>query len=284
MIRTLATALVCVALVLAADVVFRTSLLRQLRPVILSPTDQAVLSPPVEVRWDGPQRMQLRLAVVGEQPRDLGVHESPVEIAGDQFPRDGGYEVEVRATRFGDWISANRRFQVHPPPAVVPPPPPEDHDAHSQDVQILFRALQAARRARDKAHERTRVLGEENASLHEESERLSHQLETLYAEQEDGASHAAELEKYAAQLGEENRALGDENAALRQRLSSVVPCSVWGYYTFPQQVKNQLPRRYLLVSDARGQVFRSQAECEFVRRTDPSTASICFCVGNSWGG
>jgi regulator of replication initiation timing len=144
--------------------------------------------------------------------------------------------------------------------------------------------MAVARAARDKALERSKTLREENATLQAESLRLGKEIERLSQVQEDDAARAAELERRLAQLGEENRALADENAALRQRLSSVVPCSVWGYYSFPRPQTVPVTRRVLMVSDTRGRVFRTQIECEVLRRDDATAASICFCVGNPWGG
>jgi regulator of replication initiation timing len=282
MIRALVTALLSAAAIIAGDIVFRTSLLQVLRPVILSPASQAVLEPPVQLQWDGPQRMRVLLSIAGEEQRDLGIHESPVDLGRDQFPRDGGYEVELQALRFGDWIRATRRFQVHA--AAAAPAPQEDHPVHSDDTKNLLRALEAARTARDKAHGRTKFLTEENAALRDESERLAQQLEGLYRAEGENAARAAELERHLAQLAEENRALAEENAAIRLRLGSVIPCTVWGYYSYPRPQTFPVPHRLLLVSDARGQIFRAQGECEIVRRADPTAASICFCVGNSWGG
>ncbi len=282
MIRALATALLSAAAIVAADIVFRTSLLQDLRPVILSPASQAVLEPPVQVRWDGPQQMRVLLSIAGEEQHDLGIHESPVDLDRDQFPRDGGYEVELQALRFGSWIRAARRFQVHT--ATAAPAPQDDRSTHPDEIKNLLRALDAARTARDKAHGRTKFLTEENAALRDESERLAQQLEGLYKAEEDDAARAAELERRLAQLGDENRALAEENAAIRLRLGSVIPCTVWGYYSYPRPQTFPVSRRVLLVSDARGQIFRAQADCEIIRRADPTAASICFCVGNSWGG
>jgi regulator of replication initiation timing len=208
MMRAVIIAVLSFAGIIAGDVVFRTSLLHQIRPVILSPSDQAVIDPPVHLIWDGPQQMRVSLSIAGE----------------------------------------------------------------------------AARTARDKALGRTKFLSEENAALRDESERLAKQLEALYKSQDDETERTAELERRLAQLSEENRALTDENAAIRQRLSTVVPCTVWGYFSFPQPQMIPLTRRALNVSDGRGQVFRTQPECELIRRADPTAASICFCVGNSWGG
>lgn len=282
MIRSLTTALLCAAAIFLGDVLFRRSLLRQLQPVILSPGDQAVVDPPVQLRWEGPQRMRVLLAVSGETPRDLGVHESPLNIAGDDFPRDGGYLLEVRAPSFGDWIRASRWFQVHLP--ETPRPVAADHDGAPKEGKDLTRALEAARAARDRAQGRTKFLREENAALRDESERLSKQLEALYKTQEDDAQHQADLEGRLTQLAEENRALAEENGAIRLRLGGVIPCTVWGYYSYPRPNTIPVTRRILMVSDTRGQIFRAQAECEIVRRTDPTAASICYCVGNSFGG
>ncbi len=282
MIRAVLTALLCAAAIIAGDALFRTSLLRWLRPVILSPVDQAVVDPPVRVSWDGPERMRVRLSIVGEEQRDLGVHESPFEIDSTQFPRAGGYEVELQGLQFGDWIRASRRFQVHAAPET--PQAAQDHKPPSWDAKDLLRALEAARTARDKAQGRTKFLNEENTALRDESERLAKQLEALYKTQEEDADHLAELERRLTQLAEENRVLADENAAIRQRLGSVIPCTVWGYFSYPRPQTIPPTRRVLMVSDTRGQIFRAQAECELLRRADPTAASICYCVGNSWGG
>jgi regulator of replication initiation timing len=282
MLKGLATAVLCAAAIIAGDVLFRTSLLSQVRPIILTPEDQAVVVSPVQVRWEGPEQMRVFLAIVGEAPRDLGQHESPFDIGSDQFPRDGGYQIVIEAPRFSRWIRAQRWFQVHTAP--VPPPPTQDHRDRASDNKELLRALEAARTARDRAHGRTKFLSEENTALRDESERLAKQLEALYKSQEDDAEHTAELERRTAQLAEENRALAEENAAMRMRLGSVIPCTVWGYYSYQQPQMIPVTRRSLTVSDPRGQVFRAQPECEAARRADASAASICFCVGSSWGG
>lgn len=283
MLRGFVTVLLSAAAVLAVDAVFRTSLLLQFRPLIVSPSDQDVVDPPVRLRWEGPRHMQVSLTLSGEQPRDLGVHESPLEIARDQFPRDGGYRVDVQAVRFGSWIRATRSFQVHLRTGREAPPQ-EDHGTRSWETKDLLRALEAARTARDKAQGRTKFLNEENAALREESARLAKQLEAVYQKQDDEADHIAEIERRLAQFGEENRALAEENAAIRQRLGSVIPCTVWGYFSFPRPQMMPTSHRVLMVSDMRGQIFRAQPECELLRRNDVTAVSICFCVGNSWGG
>lgn len=283
MIRFIGTALFCAAAILAGDLLFRTSLLRWVRPVILTPVSRAVVEAPVQVYWDGPRRMRVFLTAVGDERHDLGVHESPFVLDAPQFPREGGYRVDLEALSFPTWIRATRWFQVHAPevPQKVPPEPPHDVPAEKVDMS---RALARARLARDKAQERTKALRDENATLRGESERLAKQVETLAQTQEEDAAHVEELERRLTQLAEENRSLADENAAIRQRLGSVVPCTVWGYFSFPRPQTVPVTRRVLMVSDTTGRVFRGQLECETVRRDDVTAASICFCVGNSWGG
>ncbi|MFQ5666848.1 MAG: hypothetical protein ACE5I7_10505 [Candidatus Binatia bacterium] len=281
MIRALVTAALCAVAIIAGDMVFRTSLLQQVRPIILVPTDRAVVDPPVQVRWEGLPQMRVLLSIAGGKPRDLGVHASPFTIPSEAFPRDAGYQVEIRSLRFGEWIRAARWFQVHPVPEK---PAREDRRGNQKGVKDLLRTLAAARRARDKAQDRTKFLREENAALRDESARLAKQLETLYRTQEEDAQHAAELEQRLSQLAEEYRAVVQENAAIRQRLSGVVPCTVWGYYSYQRPQAVPVARRLLMVSDARGRVFRLRAQCAAVRRGDVTAASICFCVGNSFGG
>jgi regulator of replication initiation timing len=284
MIRAIGIALLCAAAILAGDLLFRTSLLRSVRPIILAPPSRAVLEPPVQVYWDGPQRMRVFLTAVGDEQRDLGVQESPFVLDASQFPREGGYRIDLAALSFGDWIRATRWFQVHTTEQPKPAPPPPHETLPENRDRDAERALAVARAARDKAQERSKSLREENAALRTESERLAKQVETLAQTQEEDAAHAEELERRIGQLADENRALADENTAIRQRLSSVVPCTVWGYYSFPRPQTVPVTRRIIMVSDTRGRVFRGQLECESVRRDDVTAASICFCVGNSWGG
>jgi regulator of replication initiation timing len=282
MIRAIGIAMLCAAAILAGDLVFRTSLLRWVRPVILVPVTRAVVEPPVQIYWDGPRRMRVFLTAVGDQPRDLGVHESPFVVAAREFPREGGYRVDLQALSFGNWIRATRWFQVHA--AEPPKPAPAAHQESPPASHDLTRALTLVRAARDKAQERSKGLRDENAALRGETERLTKQVETLAQTQEEDAAHAEELEQRLGQLAEANRALADENAAIRQRLNSVVPCTVWGYYSFPRPQTVPVTRRILMVSDTVGRIFRGQFECETVRRDDPTAASVCFCAGNSWGG
>jgi hypothetical protein len=280
MMRTVATVVLCMAAIIAGDLIFRGSLLQQVRPLILTPRDQETVEPPVQLVWDGPERMRVRLSNVGGEPRDLGIRKSPVTIDGAEFPRDGGYQITIEHPTMGGWVAAERWFQVH-----VRPQSSEEEERPSRlgEIKDLLRALDAARRARDNARERTRFMRQENKALRDESERLAKQLETLYGEQDEEAARMAELERRLTRLSEELQALIDENTVLRQRLASVIPCTVWGYYSYPRPQTIPATRRMLMVGDTRGRIFRAQADCETIRRADPTAASICFCVGNSWG-
>src|SRR5262245_47489111 len=144
-------ALVGIGAVVATDLVMHSSLLRLLRPRVLSPADGAIVTGPVSVSWEGPQPMQATLTGSGLRV-DLGLRESPFEIDPSRFPRPGQYGVELRAPRFGDLIGADRRFMVRrarersgaaetandsepssPPP---PKPPPRDQASETQLLQL----------------------------------------------------------------------------------------------------------------------------------------------------
>lgn len=280
MIRAVATAMLCAVAIIAGDTFFRTSLLRQVHPVIVSPAGQAVVDPPVELRWEGPRRMRVFLAAAGSEPRDLGVHESPTTLPDAEFPREGGYRVDIVALTLGDWVRATRWFQVH---AGVPKPQPPERAEPAAEGKELARALEAARTTRDRAQERTRLLREENAALRDENDQLASEVRELNDRRDDDAENAADLERRLAEVADENRALAEENALARQRLASVIPCTVWGYYTFPRPQTIPITRRILMVGDTHGRIFRGQLQCESVRREDVTAASRCFCVGNSWG-
>ncbi len=279
MFRALITALLCAAAVIAADLFFRNSLLSELRPIILSPRRQAVLHPPVEIHWDGPQRMRVVLTPVGDQPRDLGVQQSPFEIGVQEFIRDGGYRVEVQSVLLGDWVEAHRLFQVY----AKPPPPPQDkEETEPSDTRFLQQALDAVRGVRDRARNRAKRFRHENTALRDEASRLVDQVEALQSVQDEDLAHADDLENRLIQLTNDYRALSDENAGLRLQLQSVIPCTVWGYYSYPRP--NTIPptRQIVAITDSAARIFRLQAECEAVRREDPTASSACFCVGNSW--
>lgn len=280
MVRSVVTALLCGLAVVGGDVLFRTSLLSFVRPVILTPREQAVLQPPIEVSWDGPELMRAILTPVGDAPRDLGIQRSPFQIGFEEILRDGGYRIELQALRFGNWIRAHRLVQIYTKP---PPPPGEDARADTVESKFLLNALDAVRRIRNQARGRTKQYRHENTALRAETSRLAEQVAALQALQEDDLAHAEDLENRLLQLAQEFRVLSEENLALRQRLETVIPCTVWGYYAYPRP--NTIPptRQIVAVTDSQARIFRTQIACETVRRDDLAASSTCFCVGNSWG-
>jgi hypothetical protein len=112
--QAIGVALVSAIAVLVTDVAFKSTLLRTLWPVILSPADGAITTAPVRVRWDGSQPLMVTL--VGNGTREpLGLRESPFEIEPRFFPRPGQYGIELRSPLLGRWITSERRFLVRPP-------------------------------------------------------------------------------------------------------------------------------------------------------------------------
>jgi hypothetical protein len=227
--------------------------------------------------------MRVLLHASGAEPVDLGVQRSPFEIAAGAFPRHGGYQIELRHPRFGRWIGARQWFHVTTPaPADAPA---EEGPAASGDGEIkeLEMALEAARQAREAERLRRQSLAQEARALRRESERLAEEVESLYEEQEEDSEYIARLETRIEQMTRNNRALSDESAALQLRLSRVILCSVWGYYSYPRPQTIPVTRRLLRVSTNAGRIFRFAVECEASRRADDTAASECFCVGNSFG-
>jgi hypothetical protein len=282
-IRALATILLCGAAVFAADTAFRGSLLTHVRPIILTPGVRAATTTPVQLRWEGPRDMRVLLYPSGAEPVDLGVQQSPFEIAAAAFPRDGGYRIDIRHPRFGTWIRARQWFHLTvPPPAEAPaePPPTASGDAEIKELESV---LEAERQTREAERLRRQALAQEARALRQESERLAEEVESLYEEQEEDSEYIARLETRIDQLTREQRSLSEESAALQLRLSRVIPCSVWGYYSYPRPQTIPVTRRLLRVSTNVGRIFRFAVECEAVRRGDETAASECFCVGNSFG-
>lgn len=274
--------------VIAADLAVRGSVLSHLRPVIVAPRNAAVVRPPVEVEWDGPQRMRLLVRPTAGDLLDAGLHTSPAELPAAFFPREGSYELELRSPRFGSWVSARRRFQVYFSSMTSPPAQPTQTPAQrrerSDGIKDLLRALKAARMAREKANQQARFLAEENAALREESERLLRQLEALSSEPQEVSQQAmTALERQVAELSEQNRSMAEELAVLRLRLATIPPCVTWGYYSFARPNTYPATRRVVVISNLAGQIFRNQAECEFARRSDATAGSLCFCAAGPWG-
>ena len=191
--------------------------------------------------------------------------------------------VELVHPRFGDWIRAIQWFQVTLSQDESKPVARPTTGAPPEGLDELQRALETAQRSRDQERLRTQALAQEVRALRTESERLAEEVDTLYAEQEEDAEYIARLETRIDELTQNTRNVGDANAALQLRLSRVIPCTVWGYYSYPRPQTIPVTRRLLRVSDDRGRVFRLPTECEAVLRRDDTAVSECFCVGNSFG-
>jgi hypothetical protein len=281
MLRLLRLAAVVMISVVAADLLFRASLLRLVRPVIVDPADGAVVAAPVQVRWEGPRRMRATLRYAGRESWDLGVHESPFEIPRESLRERGLYSVELRAMALGDWIGATRSFSTDGEPALAPAPP--QRDDVSAKLAALEESLQEMRDSQEDSHDENTNLYEENASIREENAILTEELQQTAESEQRAAGQLAGLEREYARLADENRLLMDEVLQLRSRLGNIVPCSVWGYFAVPRLQTLPPTRRTVVVSDGDGEVFRSQSACEQFRRPDQSSVSICFCVGSSFG-
>lgn len=279
LLRSTLTALLCAAAVFAADALFRASLLDRLRPIVLTPLERSVVRPPVRISWEGREPMEVLLAPFGSAPQSLGVHASPVDIPLERFPREGGYEVELRHPEWGAWIGASRRFQMHLTRGEATAAAPADAGG---DDRYLMLAYEAARRARDKSRSRVKALRRDVAELEAEADRLAARLDEAYAAQDEDTAEITALERDLIDAVSEIRALREEVVDLRFRIGSVVPCSVWGYYAFPRPQTIPPTRRMVRVSDDRSNVFRSADFCEEIRRGDPANDSPCFCVGDSF--
>ena len=277
--RTAEIVAITLATIVLVELMLQTSLYRWLQPAIISPTEGAVVTLPLQVQWDGPPRMGLVLASDGGPAQALGVRPSPCELGSVELPKPGLYRLQVRAPLFGSLIQAERRFVVAPP-APAPSPAPQA-DPRVNQLSSSLNALQATL-------EQTQS---DNAALHAENEALRQENTTLLSEverttktQEEDAGHVAVDADRLAQLRQENQALTEQLSALQWQLNAALACRVWGYYAFPRPQTFPPTRRTIMITNSVGQVFRSEAECEAVRLNDPTTASRCFCVGAPWGG
>lgn len=281
LIRSIATVILCGLAVFAADVAFRRSMLDRVRPLILQPAAQAVVRPPVTVAWDGPEEMRVYLRSDGNA-EDIGLHRSPMQLGAQVFPREGGYELELRHVDWPQWIYARQQFQMH---FAAPREDERAEPARENDAgRFLYVALDAARKARDKARLRIRQVRRENADLRDETARLAERLEIASEDHEIDLADAVALEDEFLAVIEELQIIGDENLELRFRLANVNPCTVWGYYGIPRPPITIPPsRRVVRVSNLLGEIFRTEVQCESARRADTASESPCFCVGDTWG-
>lgn len=268
-------ALVSAAAVVAADLLMHSALLHVLHPQITTPADGAIISGPVTVSWEGPQPMQAVLTGNGQRI-DLGLRENPFEIDPSRFPRPGQYGLELTSPRFGRLISVDRRFMVRRGPnargstavGVEAPAPAERAAPPAVDLSELLAE-----------RDRLRV---DMAALQAQVDTLRSQLSDSDADLDNARADAdarvagAQAEQDA--LAREHLQTLEENQLLRQRLQSVPPCTVWGYMAMPRP-QTSPPSRFVLVSDRRGNVFRSEGHCVANRRGDPTGLSPCICVG-----
>jgi hypothetical protein len=279
--RLLVIGLTVAMATVVGDAFFRASLLRSLRPVIEEPPDGATVDLPVRVRWEGPQKMRVILRFAGRERWEVGIHQSPLELPRDYFSERGLYHVEIRSPRFGTWISDSRSFAVKETPATVRP---EEQSTLSAQLAALQRSLFQLRQTQDEMRDENTELYEENAAIREENAILTEELHRLAEAEQRAAGRTAALEQQHGELLETHRSLLEETNALRLRMADIVPCTVWGYFSFPRPQTIPATRRRVTVSNDEGEVFRTQTRCERVRRGDPTSSSPCFCVGNSFGG
>lgn len=280
MLRSLLTAIFCGIAVFAADLLFRTSILGRVMPVILTPEENAVVAASLDLNWVGPQPMHVLIGRVGEELSDMGVHASPVSIPSNEIGRPGGYRVVLQDPKFGAWISASRHFQHHGGDSPEAGPPQEQ--VSKGEAKYLYLALDAARQSRDRSRNQSRELKRENDVLRRDAQRLQGKIEEFYDAQEADTNHSADLENQLAELTSQLRGLTVENSSLRTRLANANPCTVWGYFSYPRPQSIPRTRRIVMVSNNAGEIFRDQESCELLRRDDSSAASACFCVGNTW--
>lgn len=99
----------------------------------------------------------------------------------------------------------------------------------------------------------------------------------------DADARLAGIQAEQDALAREHLQALEENQLLRMRLQSVPPCTTWGYMAVPRP-QTVPPSRFVLVSNRRGDVFRTEGQCLATRRADPTGVSGCVCVGTVWNG
>jgi hypothetical protein len=280
-----ALVLVCAGAVVATDLLMGSSLLRLLRPRLLSPADGAIITGPVIVSWDGPHTMQATLTGSGQRI-DLGFRESPFEIDAARFPRPGQYGIELRAKRFGSLIGADRRFMVRrarersaaaDADNALPGQPAATNPARPQPASNT-ETLRQVEAERDQLRSELAGARDQLMKLREDNADLGQALDEL---QDDTDARLAAADQQREELAREHLLALQENQFLRLRMDSIPPCTAWGYLSYPRPQTNP-PSRIVLVSDRNGNVFRSEADCARIRRTDPGGGSACVCVGAVW--
>jgi hypothetical protein len=276
--RILLIAVAVASATLATEFVFQSTLLHAFWPVVLTPPDGAIVTPPVIVRWDGSPGLSLVLITNGLR-QDLGPHDSPFEIAADRFPRPGQYSVEVRSALLGGWSRTQRRFLVQLPEPTPEPAPCVDRRV---EIEALQRTVARLESERNETSERIATLRQTIDQLQTDNAALAARVDELHQLQDqlDIAQETAEAQSEDA--ARQRQELIDENRLLRAQLEAVPPCTAWGYLTYPRPQTFPTTRRLVVVSDSQGIIFRTQLQCEITRRIDRGAASPCVCVGQTW--
>ena len=220
--RVLAIGAVVAAAALAGDILFRASLLRTVRPVILAPTDGAAVSLPVRLHWEGPRRMRVIVWHAGRERWDLGVRESPAELPTKYFTRRGLYSVEIKSPRLGDWISSRRSFSIRT--ARVPPAAREQAGLSGQ-LAALQKSVLGLRLAQQEMRDENASPYEESAAIREEHAILTEALNRLAEGERRATNRAAARERQYAELQEAHRVLRQESQRLLARPAAATRCA-----------------------------------------------------------
>jgi hypothetical protein len=235
----------------------------------------------VVVEWDGPRRLHVTLIRSGMR-EDLGVHESPFEIEAARFAQDGQYAIEIRSPSLGRFVHAERRFHVQRPPQ--PPRAADEGGAPLPKPEDLRSAYEHLRAEKTRIEGELATLSQEKSSLELENRQLADDVDELEDLYDRADERIEEIETQQATLLQQHLLATQENQLLRQRLQSIPTCTTWGYLSLPRPQTVPPTRRVVLVSNGRGQVFRTEADCLFTRRQDPTGISPCVCVGPVWDG
>jgi hypothetical protein len=234
----------------------------------------------VSVEWDGVQPLIVTLTGSGLR-QELGPRHSPLELNPRLFPRSGQYRLTLHSPTFGSLIRAERLFHVNLPEAAAPF---GDGKSPAQKDNDLAPVIARLREERDRLATEKSSLNDDKHSLELDNRDLSDELDHLQQLSDQTAQRLAQVEAQQAELLEEHLLVVQENQLLRMRLNNIPSCTTWGYLSYPRPQNIPRTRRVVLVSNGRGDVFRSQAECIATRRNDPTAGSPCVCVGSVWDG
>jgi hypothetical protein len=271
----------CALTVVVTDVLVQTSLLRFVRPVITYPADGAIAEAPVSVQWEGVQPLLVTLIGSGLR-QELGPRESPFELDRRLFPRPGQYRLTLRSPTFGTLIRAERRFHVTLPEELTDPS--KDDAAVEKKQEDLAPLVARLRQERERLVAEMSSLSKDKRSLEQDNRDLNDELDQEQQQSDQTAQRLSQVEAQQADLLEQHLSVVQENQLLRMRLNNIPTCTTWGYLSYPRPQTIPRIRRVVLVSNGRGEVFRSQAECVATRNNDPTAGSPCVCVGRVWNG